>query len=100
MLKDARWDLGVFLGTDRMNGKVVNYYFGVPMMEATAAPVCLAGVNARPAEDVVGPPGYIEFLNAMSDPSHQEHKEMLEGAAASSPPPPSAAMTSTQRSAR
>jgi len=41
-------------------------------------PLCIAGANACPPEDVGGPPGYIEFLDAISDPSHEEHKSMLE----------------------
>ena len=36
LLTDPPWDLGIFLSADRMNGKVVNYYFGVPITEATA----------------------------------------------------------------
>lgn len=43
-----------------------------------SSPLCLAGANACPPEDVGGPPGYIEFLNAIHDPSHPEHTEMLE----------------------
>jgi hypothetical protein len=42
-----------------------------------AAPVCLAGENAAPPEDVGGPPGYAEFLAAMADPAHTEHEELL-----------------------
>ena len=42
------------------------------------SPLCLAGANACPPEDVGGPPGYIEFLDAIGDPSHEEHHDMLE----------------------
>jgi Plasmid pRiA4b ORF-3-like protein len=41
-------------------------------------PVCLAGRNACPPEDVGGGPGYIEFLEAIIDPSHEEHQQMIE----------------------
>ncbi len=44
------------------------------------APVCTEGANHCPPEDVGGPPGYIEFLQAINDPSHKEHAEMLEWA--------------------
>lgn len=41
-------------------------------------PLCLAGENACPPEDVGGPPGYAEFLHALSDPKHERHREYLE----------------------
>lgn len=36
-------------------------------------PLCLAGENACPPEDVGGTPGYEEFLESMADPEHEEH---------------------------
>jgi hypothetical protein len=41
-------------------------------------PTCLAGANACPPEDVGGPPGYFEFLEAIADPGHERHEELLE----------------------
>lgn len=38
---------------------------------------CLAGENACPPEDVGGYPGYAEFLEALKDPAHSEHANML-----------------------
>jgi hypothetical protein len=35
--------------------------------------ICVAGENASPPEDVGGPPGYLEFLAAIRDPTHEEH---------------------------
>jgi hypothetical protein len=43
-----------------------------------ARPYCIAGANACPPEDVGGPPGYFEFLEAINDPNHEEHANMLE----------------------
>ncbi len=40
-------------------------------------PLCLAGANACPPEDVGGPPGYVDFIEAISDPRHDEHEAML-----------------------
>jgi hypothetical protein len=40
--------------------------------------VCLDGQNACPPEDVGGPAGYAEFLSAVTDPEHAEHRDMLE----------------------
>jgi hypothetical protein len=39
-------------------------------------PMCLAGANACPPEDVGGLGGYEEFLEAVRDPSHEEHDAM------------------------
>ena len=39
--------------------------------------LCLAGANACPPEDVGGPHGYTEFLRAIRDPKHKEHKDHL-----------------------
>jgi hypothetical protein len=41
-------------------------------------PVCLAGKRACPPEDCGGIWGYAGFLEAIHDPQHPEHEEMLE----------------------
>ncbi len=41
-------------------------------------PVCIAGERACPPEDCGGVYGYMEFLDAIRDPKHPEHKHMLE----------------------
>lgn len=38
-------------------------------------PMCLAGENACPPEDVGGPPGYMDFLQAMHNPLHEQHAD-------------------------
>lgn len=43
-------------------------------------PVCLEGARACPPEDCGGPYGYPDFLEAISDPNHEEHEETLEWA--------------------
>jgi len=40
--------------------------------------VCTAGENACPPEDVGGEGGYASFLEAIADPQHEEHQEMLD----------------------
>jgi hypothetical protein len=40
--------------------------------------VCLDGQNACPPEDVGGPYGYAAFLEAISDPAHEEHESYIE----------------------
>lgn len=44
--------------------------------ERNAWPMCLAGANACPPEDVGGPPGFMDFVQAMRDPLHEEHLAM------------------------
>jgi pRiA4b ORF-3-like protein len=40
-------------------------------------PICVEGSRACPPEDVGGTGGYEEFLEAIANPSHEEHDEML-----------------------
>jgi hypothetical protein len=41
-------------------------------------PQCLEGERACPPEDVGGIGGYAEYLEAIADPSHERHREMLD----------------------
>lgn len=41
-------------------------------------PVCIAGANAAPPDDCGGVPGYMDFVEAMTDPAHPEHESMKE----------------------
>lgn len=41
-------------------------------------PICINGKRACPPEDCGGIWGYEEFLKAIRNPKHKEHKEMLE----------------------
>ncbi len=40
-------------------------------------PVCIAGENACPPDDVGGPHGYALFLEILGDPTHEEHEDMV-----------------------
>ncbi|MEX0735140.1 MAG: plasmid pRiA4b ORF-3 family protein [Steroidobacteraceae bacterium] len=46
--------------------------------QAGPAIVCTDGENACPPEDVGGAPGYADFLAAVADPRHEEHRNYLE----------------------
>ncbi len=49
----------------------------LPLNEGGTYPQCIAGARACPPEDCGGVWGYAEFLDAIRDPSHPEHKQML-----------------------
>jgi Plasmid pRiA4b ORF-3-like protein len=50
----------------------------VPANPAHDRPTCLAGKGACPPEDCGGPWGYAGMREALADPAHDEHAEMLE----------------------
>jgi hypothetical protein len=41
-------------------------------------PVCLEGERACPPEDCGGPPGYVDYLDAIADSQDERHEEMIE----------------------
>jgi Plasmid pRiA4b ORF-3-like protein len=41
-------------------------------------PVCLAGKNACPPEDCGGIPGYYDLIDAIKNPKHPRHEELVE----------------------
>src|SRR5262245_21165556 len=55
-------------------------------VEGETYPRLLGGALACPPEDCGGMPGYENFLEAISDPEHEDHDEMLEWAGVSFDP--------------
>ena len=56
---------------------VVEADFDTPARKFARLPVCTAGENACPPDDVGGPRGYARFLAALADPEHEDHETML-----------------------
>lgn len=50
----------------------------LPMLKTQRYATCLQGENRCPPEDVGGVHGYFEFLEAIHDPSHEEHESVKE----------------------
>lgn len=50
----------------------------MPVETGKTYPLCLAGARACPPEDCGGPYGYKDFLGAIKDKKHPEHKEKLD----------------------
>lgn len=40
-------------------------------------PILVAATGRCPPEDVGGPPGYAEFLDALADPEHEQHEDVI-----------------------
>jgi hypothetical protein len=49
-----------------------------PMRSGASYPRIAEGARRGPPEDVGGPWGYGEFLEAIADPKHERHKELIE----------------------
>jgi len=50
----------------------------LPPQKGTRHPVCLAGKRACPPEDCGGIYGYYDLLEAIKNPKHERHNELLE----------------------
>ena len=49
-----------------------------PPEQGVKYPICVAGQRACPPEDCGGPSGYSDFVEAISNPDHRRHEEVLE----------------------
>ncbi len=87
MRDERKFTVGAVLG-EEVNEFMYSYDFGdgwdhritveerLPIQEGRNDwPMCLAGESACPPEDVGGPPGYMDFLQAMRDPLHEQHAD-------------------------
>ena len=46
--------------------------------DETDCPVCLEGARNCPPEDCGGAPGYADFLDALKNPNHPQHEEIID----------------------
>ncbi|AEE50768.1 plasmid pRiA4b ORF-3 family protein [Haliscomenobacter hydrossis] len=46
--------------------------------EETDCPICLGGARNCPPEDCGGAPGYADFLDALKNPNHPQHEEIID----------------------
>jgi hypothetical protein len=49
-----------------------------PIAKKVKYPLCVEGERACPPEDIGGPWGYAEFLEAIADPDHERHDEFMD----------------------
>jgi hypothetical protein len=49
-----------------------------PVASKLKYPLCVDGENACPPEDIGGPWGYAEYLEALSDAKHERHEEFMD----------------------
>jgi len=100
---DLRFDLGrethdeaaaplaaLLAGSPRKAGWLYEYDFGdswrhevrfeghVPRDPKSKYPLCVDGERACPPEDIGGPWGFADFLDAIADPNHERHDELLD----------------------
>jgi hypothetical protein len=48
----------------------------LPLMPDMKLPLCVDGAGATPPDDCGGAPGYMDFVQAMADPTHEEHEHL------------------------
>lgn len=88
MLDDRKVTVGGVLG-EHVPEFLYQYDFGdgwehrigvekrlAPKPDYNTWPMCIAGANACPPEDVGGPPGYMDFVQAIRDHAHEEHQNL------------------------
>lgn len=50
----------------------------LPLDRKVKYPLCIKGKRSGPPEDCGGPYGYLDLIEIIQDPQHEEHEEMLE----------------------
>lgn len=74
--RKSRWIYEYDFGDDWRHEVLFEGY--PPAESKVKYPLCVEGARACPPEDVGGPWGYAEYLEAMADPQHERHEEFME----------------------
>lgn len=74
--KRARWMYEYDFGDGWRHEIVFEGY--PPTDKKMKYPLCVEGERACPPEDVGGPWGYADYLEAIADPDHERHEEFME----------------------
>lgn len=69
---EYRYDMG-----DGWAHRIVIESARSPTLSDPSLPICVAGENACPPEDVGGPHAYAEFLEVLGDRENEDHEERL-----------------------
>ncbi len=69
---EYRYDMG-----DGWTHRIVIESAPAVALSAVTLPICVAGENACPPEDVGGPRAYAEFLQILGDRGHAQHLEIV-----------------------
>jgi hypothetical protein len=64
------------MGDDWRHRLVIEADIGTRARKSIRLPLCTAGENACPPDDVGGPHGYARFLAALADPEDEDHSSM------------------------
>jgi hypothetical protein len=74
--KRFQFDYEYDFGDDWQHAVLFEGY--LPAEKGVRYPLCVEGERACPPEDVGGTYGYEEYLEAIADPNHDQHKEFME----------------------
>lgn len=69
---EYRYDMG-----DDWRHRIVIESLPASVIDDAPLPICVAGENACPPEDVGGPHGYASFLKIIANRRHKQHVEMV-----------------------
>mgnify|MGYP003411771756 CR=1 FL=1 len=69
---EYRYDMG-----DDWRHRIVIESLPASVIDDAPLPICMAGENACPPEDVGGPHGYASFLKIIANRRHKQHVEMV-----------------------
>lgn len=74
--RDGEFEYLYDMGDDWRHRLVLEADSDARALELDLLPLCTAGENACPPDDIGGPHGYARFLAALADPEDEEHSSM------------------------